>query len=224
MHFTGSTWTAISGAAAGGALVISILALVLQLIDRRHAGVEKIRNQADHISAWVSRELNTEEPESDSDNIYIYLVNVRNTSEEPVYTVSANVSVRDPAPIFRYSKWDILPPGETLKTDVTDHFPPRTLSLDREIFLTFRDARGNSWRRGTNGIIVRIDSAEDLGGSGYGGGFTLYRTDAWRSESPTADANQHGLAESSTTTKAQGPNRSTSRAKVQRNSKRRRKR
>lgn len=214
MHLTSSSWIAISGAAAGGALIISVLALVLQLLDRHNRNAEKKQDQANHISAWVSRTVDTKSDDDDDDD-YAYFVNARNLSEQPVYSVYVRVRTEEPALVMRYVKWDVLPPGETLLSDITDDFPRGALTSNRQVTLTFQDALGKLWQRRPDGIIERAESVDVPFHNSFGGGVTLYKAGAFPLR-PDSDVGDDTSAERRTaTTKPRSTTRNNQQTKRQ---------
>lgn len=167
-HGSSTHWAAILGTLlALGAVVATVLLLLLQQrqlklqqAELREAQADRVREQASHVSAWVS---GWSRNPSDIMNTVVDL-RVVNTSGEPVYEVVVIVKddwVAD-ATYWTTSRKTVLPPGQPEWTPrLSVSLAPLDQDVSPPVEVRFTDAAGRHWRRTQEGRLEVLPKGVD---------------------------------------------------------------
>ena len=134
-------WQAASSIIAAVALLVSASVFVIQLRDRHQIRNASKREQAELVAGWVARN-----PKTQSASLH-----VRNGSNMPIYDVVFVVRTADDLD----ADLELIPliPPDTVWSWPAPHLDDDAPRL--RVLLTFRDTRGNAWRRGPQGHLTQ---------------------------------------------------------------------
>ncbi|HET9894317.1 MAG TPA: hypothetical protein VFQ44_05240 [Streptosporangiaceae bacterium] len=165
------TW--LVGVGTVGAFGTGGMVLLKEIGRDREREAAIVRQQATTIAAWPARR---ESPADIPPTISAHLV-LNNASAEPVYDVHVSYEPKTAGPVLT-DEIDLLPPGRDereLPRSLQETWikspngwvrqgPPQAQPISKPhaepwaflVSLSFVDARGQRWRRGTDGSIVKI--------------------------------------------------------------------
>jgi hypothetical protein len=144
----------ITALGTAGATILAVIAIGMQLADRRRVAEEERRRQAELVSAWVAPQPYGPLNAAGEPVMFMHKVHVRNGSEEVIYRAWLHPTEKDRDRI-QPVEVGIVSPRDERVFDVDDVIgDPWTIPFE----LDFVDARGQHWTRHADGRLSKRKS------------------------------------------------------------------
>ncbi|MFJ3406495.1 hypothetical protein [Promicromonospora sp. NPDC090134] len=118
--------------------------------DRREQATERRRAQATLVNAWLDVHIEPDPPR------LLAEYRIHNASAAPVYEVVVSIPAGFMGDAPRLEPWGMLTPTDKPRVVEEPEVVHFVDDQDVQLELTFRDAAGLWWRRGTDGILHEL--------------------------------------------------------------------